>query len=117
MAVQKLQRCENQYFLRSRCTFWDTELTARVRRRPGRTQTGSHTAHERETNRNRNPCSPRSPPRGRPTPNGLSRLKPPERRNDPTSIRTRPTTVSVRAPGSRACAIRRRGPARACSLP
>ena len=25
MAIEKLQRCENQYFSRSRCTFWDPD--------------------------------------------------------------------------------------------
>ena len=28
MAVQKLQRCEYQYFSRSRCTFWDPDSTS-----------------------------------------------------------------------------------------
>ena len=28
MAVQKLQRCEYQYFSRSRCTFWDPDSGA-----------------------------------------------------------------------------------------
>ena len=27
MAIEKLQRCENQYFSRSRCTFWDPDST------------------------------------------------------------------------------------------
>eukprot|EP00966_Prymnesium_polylepis_P208561 4831962-Prymnesium_polylepis.1 len=29
MAVQKFQRCENQYVSRSRCTFWDTESVSK----------------------------------------------------------------------------------------
>ena len=32
MAIEKLQRCENQYFSRSRCTFWDPDSVTSVMR-------------------------------------------------------------------------------------